>query len=341
MKKVLVLRTVNKDLTSYGGFRWPEKGYVSCPDWNPKPECGGGLHGLLWGQGDYSLLSDDPDAKWQVVEVDESKLVKIDEQKCKFPEGNVLYTGSMGDALALVLAHQWHIDTVIEATASAPIIAETEGEGDDPSGYSALIGSSGNYAQIGSSGDSAQIGSSGDYARIGSSGNYAQIGSSGDYARIASSGYSARIGSSGYSARIGSSGNYALIGSSGNYAQIGSSGVSAQIASSGDSARIGSSGYSARIGSSGDSARIGSSGERARIGSSGNYARIEVTGKNAIIACASPDPVISCGENGCFSAPWWDEKSGRFRIAVAYVGEDGIKPNTRYTVQNGKFVEVQ
>jgi hypothetical protein len=35
MKKVLVLRTVNKDLTSYGGFRWPEKGFVSCPDWDP------------------------------------------------------------------------------------------------------------------------------------------------------------------------------------------------------------------------------------------------------------------------------------------------------------------
>ncbi len=45
-------------------------------------------------------------------------------------------------------------------------VAETKGKGDDPSGY---------YAQIGSSGNGARIGSSGNYAQIGSSGNYAQI----------------------------------------------------------------------------------------------------------------------------------------------------------------------
>ena len=42
--------------------------------------------------------------------------------------------------------------------------------------------------QIGSSGYSAKIGSSGDYAQIGSSGYSAQIGSSGDYAHIDSTG---------------------------------------------------------------------------------------------------------------------------------------------------------
>ena len=83
-------------------------------------------------------------------------------------------------------------------------------------------------------GYSAQIGSSGDYAKIGSSGDYAKIGSSGNSAQIGSSGYSAQIGSSGYSAKIGSSGDYAKIGSSGDYAKIGSSGDYAQIGSSGD-----------------------------------------------------------------------------------------------------------
>ena len=88
-------------------------------------------------------------------------------------------------------------------------------------GYSAKIGSSGNYAQIGSSGNSAQIGSSGDSAQIGSSGFYAKIGSSGFSAKIGSSGNYAQIGSSGNSAQIGSSGDYAQIGSSGNSAKIG------------------------------------------------------------------------------------------------------------------------
>lgn len=57
----LVLRTCDKDGRSYNGFQWPSEGPVSCPDWDPTPRCGGGLHGLLWGEGDGSLLS------WAVV----------------------------------------------------------------------------------------------------------------------------------------------------------------------------------------------------------------------------------------------------------------------------------
>ena len=31
---------------SYGGFRWPRIGrWMECPDWNTRPECGGGFHG--------------------------------------------------------------------------------------------------------------------------------------------------------------------------------------------------------------------------------------------------------------------------------------------------------
>lgn len=50
---VLVLRTCAADLTSYGGFQWPESGPVESPDWNPIAECGNGLHGWL-GAGDLS-----------------------------------------------------------------------------------------------------------------------------------------------------------------------------------------------------------------------------------------------------------------------------------------------
>ncbi|EIG0847577.1 hypothetical protein LF435_004129 [Salmonella enterica subsp. enterica serovar Kambole] len=155
--------------------------------------------------------------------------------------------------------------------------------------------------------------SSGYNARIGSSGDYAQIGSSGDDAQIGSSGYNARIGSSGDDAQIGSSGDYAQIGSSGNYARIGSSGYNAQIGSSGNYARIGSSGYNAQI---------------------------TATGKGSVVACAGNVERIVLGENGCASVPWHDGE--RIRIAVAYVGENGIEANTPYYVNDeGQFVKVE
>ena len=57
---------------------------------------------------------------------------------------------------------------------------------------------------------------------------------------------------------------------------------------------------------------------------------------------AAHGAIIQVGEDGCFACAWWDSKAERPRIAVAYVGEDGIKPNTKYQVNNkGKFIEVK
>jgi len=48
----LVTRYVRADMTAYNGFTWPKSGPVSCPDWDPAPKCGKGLHGWLHGRGD-------------------------------------------------------------------------------------------------------------------------------------------------------------------------------------------------------------------------------------------------------------------------------------------------
>ena len=114
----------------------------------------------------------------------------------------------------------------------------------------------------------------------------------------------------------------------------------ARIGSSGHYARIGSSGHYAQIGSSGDSARIGSSGDSAQIGSSGDSARIAATGEKAVIACAGRGTKAKAGPDGVIALSWFDETADRPRISVAYVGEDGIKPDTFYRLDEaGAFVE--
>ena len=101
---VLVLRTCNADLTSYDGFRWPESGPVSAPDWNCAPVCGGGLHGLLWGEGDGSLLNWNPDARWLVVRADKGSVVDLG-GKVKFPRGEVMFCGARDAAAAYIVAN--------------------------------------------------------------------------------------------------------------------------------------------------------------------------------------------------------------------------------------------
>ena len=49
---------------------------------------------------------------------------------------------------------------------------------------------------------------------------------------------------------------------------------------------------------------------------------------------------VASGENGCFAVGWRDRAAKRPRIAVGYVGEDGIKPLTWYRADStGKLIE--
>src|SRR5208337_2132484 len=104
MTKVLGLRTCNADMTSYNGFQWSETGHVEAPDWDPKPYCGNGLHGLLWGEGYGALLNRDRDAKWMVVEVEKESIVNL-QGKVKFPSCDVVFVGNQYDATQYIWNH--------------------------------------------------------------------------------------------------------------------------------------------------------------------------------------------------------------------------------------------
>jgi hypothetical protein len=102
---ILVLRNCNADMTSHNGFKWPKRGPVRCRDWKSDFRCGNGLHGLPWGIGSTNYFYSGEDIVWLVVRVDSRKMQHgegnmID--KCKFPEGHVVYSGSRDAAVALI-----------------------------------------------------------------------------------------------------------------------------------------------------------------------------------------------------------------------------------------------
>ena len=105
-------------MTSRGGFKWPASGPVAAPDWNPKPACGQGLHGLLWGEGDGQLLDWTEGAKWLVVEVDASSVVDLS-GKVKFPSGQVVHCGDCDSATSHLLEHDGSGKAICGAKATA------------------------------------------------------------------------------------------------------------------------------------------------------------------------------------------------------------------------------
>jgi len=163
-------------------FVWPRSGRVECPDWNPEPKCGGGFHGLEFGEGSWSLLNEDdtPGEEWRVVRVEQADLVRLsdnDAVKVKFRTGEIVYCGNKAGALALVMCGKESMDRALQ-------LSEKKQSGDyssaASSGYSSSAASSGDSSRAASSGDSSRAASSGDSSRaeqIGKAGIAAAIGS--------------------------------------------------------------------------------------------------------------------------------------------------------------------
>lgn len=101
MGRNLLLKTVNADMTAHGGFVWPREGHVEAPDWNPKPVCGGGLHGLLRGCGEGCYLNWYDDAVWIVFEA-HGEVVEFD-GKAKCQTATVVYAGDRYTATQIIL----------------------------------------------------------------------------------------------------------------------------------------------------------------------------------------------------------------------------------------------
>jgi hypothetical protein len=201
--KVLIIRSCKPDMTSHNGFVWPQSGPVECSDWRPTKECGNGLHGLLWGQGDWSLCSSDPFDTWLVVEVLRDAVIALG-GKVKFPRGNVIHCGTLATALIYLSTHE-----LFRKTQCGSNVASGNSSKAASSGDSSTAASSGDYSTAASSGYYSTAASSGDYSTAASSGDYSKAASSGDYSKAASSGYSSKAvqaGKCGIAAAIGDAG---------------------------------------------------------------------------------------------------------------------------------------
>ena len=115
-----LLKTVRPDGAAWGGFQWPldEGAEVIAPDWDPTPVCGGGLHGLLNGAGNGSLINWSTDAVWIVAEIPDGETVVDVDGKVKVRRCIVRHVGDKTSAPEFLAAHG-HTEGVVAGTATA------------------------------------------------------------------------------------------------------------------------------------------------------------------------------------------------------------------------------
>ena len=223
------------------------------------------------------------------------------------------------------------------------------------SGDSSKAASSGNYSTAASSGDSSTAASSGYYSKAASSGNSSTAASSGNVSKAASSGDYSKAASSGYYSTAASSGDSSKAASSGDSSTAASSGDSSTAASSGDVSKAASSGDSSKAASSGNSSTAASSGDYSKAASSGYYSTAASSGNSSTAASSGDYSKAACDTNGfaCVAglngrvkggsgsalSLGYKDLSGKNRIAVGYVGENGIKEGVFYRCDdNGNLV---
>ena len=179
----------------------------------------------------------------------------------------------------------------------------------------AATAASGDYSQLAASGDSSQLAASGDYSKLAASGDYSKLAASGDYSKLAASGDSSKLAASG------------------DYSKLAASGHSSQLAASGDSSQLAASGHSSKLAASGDYSQLAASGDSSKLAA---------LGKSSIVAGIADSCDLAVGELGCIIATYWKQTENRYRVVVGYVGENGIKPNTRYKLNDRhEFEEVK
>ena len=307
-----ILRTCDAEMRSWEGFQWPESGPVEAPDWEPTDECGNGLHGLLWGEGDGSLLDWKVDARWIVARVEE--YIDLGD-KVKFPRAEVVFVGDRKAAT----------DKIIELGARGPVVGAIVCAGDYGTASAGDYGTaSAGRCGTASAGDGGTA-SAGDYGTASAgymgtaSAGRCGTASAGDLG-TASAGYKGTA-SAGYRGTASAGRCGTASAGDGGTASAGALGTAS--VSDGGTASAGDGG-------------IASAGEDGAA-SAGDYGTARAGDRGT--ASAGYGGTASAGDRGTVMISWFD--GNRSRIAVGYVGEGGIEPNTPYRVENGQFVKVE
>lgn len=191
---------------------------------------------------------------------------------------------------------------------------------------------------------------SADRTRLASSGFGTGLFATGKDASLSSSGYCSKIYSNGFASSSSASGAKAQLRITGTGASVSSSGFNSFLNVTGNGASISASGDLSILRITGSGTSVSMSGNHSKLTVTGNDARMTAAGKRARITYKGKGGIISVlGEKARFKG-----SEGTLVLAATYncrgeptgglvgrIGEDGLKPNTLYTVSDGEFVEVE
>jgi len=177
-------------------------------------------------------------------------------------------------------------------------------------------------------------------SNLAASGYGSKLAASGYDSNLAASGYGSKLAASGSGSKLAASGRYSNLAASGHYSNLAASGRYSNLAASGHYSNLAASGNGNKLAASGNGSSLAASGNGSSLAALGYGNNLAASGDNSIAVCVGTKGKVKGGLNCALALTRWVESEKRYRITTAYVGEDGIKADTWYSLNNdGKFIE--
>ncbi|MGQ6305482.1 DUF7666 domain-containing protein [Serratia sp. IR-2025] len=101
-------------------------------------------------------------------------------------------------------------------------------------------------------------------------------------------------------------------------------------------------GYQSAASNTGDYSAASNTGYRSAASNTGDYSAAEVSGSHSVAAALGIEGKARASENSALVLCYRNDEGELIHIRASKVGENGIKPNTWYTLnENGQFEEIE
>ena len=212
--EVLIVRFCEADGLSSYGFKYPltPGTTVEAPDWDPKPNCGNGLHGWPWGMNIGDGKDPEWNKTWMVIGANPEDVIDLG-GKVKFRRGTVRLVGQWYEAGNHVLNGQ--MAWVHARTKGTPERAENE------MGSASATGGSSSASATGGRGSASATGGSSSASATGERGSASATGGSSSASATGWRGSASATGEMGSASATGEMGSASATGGRGSASATG------------------------------------------------------------------------------------------------------------------------
>lgn len=241
-------------------------------------------------------------------------------------------------------------------------VASTTGEYSVASstGYNSAASTTGEYSAASTTGEYSVASSTG-YKNVSSAtGEYSVASTTGEYSAASTTGNYGAASTTGYRSVAFTTGKYGAASTTGNRGIASSTGYYGAALSTGDYGVASTTGYKNVASVTGDYGAASTTGDYSSASATGEYSSASATGYHSVAfstgyrseASSTGEQSVACGlgwqnkakasETGAIVLTYRNTKDEIIHIRASKVGENGIKPDTWYQLdENGEFVEVR